>query len=407
MESKKIESEFKASQLICSKCDDFSVSHCEDCSSFFCEDHSKAHSKSTKTQSHSQIPILSTPHIFLSTSKNKCLIHNEKFFGFCKSCFSVCCPSCLSAHHQHNISSFSDATLEKEKSELNFLIEQSQHFSDCIKNSLKSIDKMIEKTDKRASNLISSSTKFFFEIFQKILPEVQQSLFTEFQKNSAILRVQKQRAEFQLLLFHKHLQQSLQSLQTNDLRSLIINKKNLFNLFSHASETLFHPQRTNNLNLFCSNFSFDKPNEKLNLLDQSLITSSIVQSINQLFQMKLSIPSVQQIEQEILDNPHVIQEHEQRKIRIEEKQKQRVQYETKIKNESELEMNLQKELLRNIKTKLNFPLESVANTHISVEENQQKFVPKPTSGDDNLSNKELENQSQEKKQHANNRCSGR
>lgn len=147
------------------------------------------------------------------------------------------------------------------------------------------------------------------------------------QKNEKILFHQKERVELQLSLFEKFILESEQSLQQNDLQYLILNKANLLNFISELSQSSFGAQRTDNIQLSCSEFSFDHSQETLNFPDKKIIIASILKSITDLLQVKLSIPSLQQLEINIHENPNTLETQMQRQITL-----AKVQTEEKILN---------------------------------------------------------------------------
>jgi hypothetical protein len=103
-------------------------------------------------------------------SSQKYHIHVKKFVNFCGSCLSYFCSKCalksqcLPGHH---ILYFEEAHSEEEKKTPNFLIEESAKKVDILKSSLAEIDNLLQKTELRCKNLISSVDKFFSQFSKK------------------------------------------------------------------------------------------------------------------------------------------------------------------------------------------------------------------------------------------------
>lgn len=191
-----------------------------------CDIHSQGHKLNKQNSQHNQVPIS-------FSISSKCSKHEEDLSGFCKTCFSLTCPSCINSNQSHpypehqtfyftgsNLEEEKNqvylSNLEEEKNQADFLIQKSQIFVQQINDSLQDIKKMISDSQQRALDLIASSTEYFFKIFEKIIPEIKQSLFQKFQRNEQILLHQKNRAESQIILVEKFINKIQQSFQEKE-----------------------------------------------------------------------------------------------------------------------------------------------------------------------------------------------
>lgn len=141
-----------------------------------------------------------------------------------------------------------------------------------------------------------SLQRFFLDILIETIPEIRNSLINELDKNQMILRDQKERIEAQLALLKKELKNVRESMNNHSFDYTHIDKNRVFNLVSEVSETTLIPIRTHNIQLSCSDFMFDSPDRELNISDRTIIISSIVNAFNMLFGMKLTIPSLIEVE---------------------------------------------------------------------------------------------------------------
>jgi hypothetical protein len=102
---------------------------------------------------------------------------------------------------------------------------------DKLKSSLSEIEEILAQTGSRCQNLISSTDKFFFSIFEKIIPEFKESLFNELRKNIEILQNQKSRVQNLLMILEKEYLKSQEAMQVNSAQEIITMKTNLLILF--------------------------------------------------------------------------------------------------------------------------------------------------------------------------------
>jgi hypothetical protein len=136
-------------------------------------------------------------------------------------------------------------------------------------------------------------------------------------QNETILDNQKTRTEILLDLLEKVLTKSSKSVNSNNVQDIVICKVDLFNLLSEIYHTPTVPQRTDNANLQCNGFYFNSPEEDLNLADQKLILSSVVNSFSELFGSQLIIPSLSMLEKDLESRPDEIEVQKQRQARLE------------------------------------------------------------------------------------------
>jgi hypothetical protein len=265
------------------------------------------HKKSKRTSNHSLVPIVQLQsEDFVLPSK--CRMHEEQADGFCQKCFSLVCPICLYDGHSpasHQLSSIKDAKPEEEKNILQILIDESIKTVDLLKSSLLEINQMHQNAESRYENLINSVDKVFFSIFEKLLPEIKESLFHQLRRNSEILENQKERVQNLLLILEKELSKSKKNIQGNSVLEIITMKTNLFDSLSEISQTFLVPQRTDNVNLSCGDYTFNQPDSPFNSADEKVIVSSIVDSFHKLFHIQLSIPILEKLENEIQTKPNL------------------------------------------------------------------------------------------------------
>lgn len=171
---------------------------------------------------------------------------------------------------------------------------------------------MHQNAENRCQNLIASVEKFFFSKIDKVLCEFKESLFYELKKKPDILQNQKNRIQEQLNILEKELAKSQTVLQSNSVQEIITVKTALFDSLSEISQTFLVPQRTDNLHISCSNFTFNQPDSPFNPVDEKVIVESILGSFNKLLGLELSILSLKQLEKEIKDNPDLETQRNQR-----------------------------------------------------------------------------------------------
>jgi hypothetical protein len=157
---------------------------------------------------------------------------------------------------------------------------------------------MLLKTENCSQILISSVDKFFFSIFEKILPEIKESLFHELRNKTEILQNQKSRIQNVLMILEKELSKSQEFIRNNSAQEIITMKANLFDSLSEMSKTFLVPQRTDNFNLSCENCIFNQPDFPFIPRDEKGIVSSIADSFNKFFDVQLSIPTLKKIHEE-------------------------------------------------------------------------------------------------------------
>jgi hypothetical protein len=118
---------------------------------------------------------------------------------------------------------------------------------------------------------------------------------------------------------------------TNSIQEIIKMKAALFDSLSEISQTYLIPQRTDNIHISCGNFAFNQPDSPFNSADEKVIVSSIIGSFNRLFGVKLSIPTLKKLEEDIQVNFNLETERAQREQSEKTKRDQKAQEESQVK----------------------------------------------------------------------------
>jgi hypothetical protein len=114
------------------------------------------------------------------------------------------------------------------------------------------------------------------------------------------------------MILETELTKSQEVIQDQSIQEIITMKANLFDSLSEISQTYLVPQRTDNINLSCRDYTFTQPDSPFTSADEKVMISSILDSFNKLLGVQLSIPSLKKLEEEVQTNSNLQTERAQR-----------------------------------------------------------------------------------------------
>ncbi|XP_064648978.1 E3 ubiquitin-protein ligase TRIM45-like [Lineus longissimus] len=147
------------------------ITRCSICHENLCDICTKAHKRQRRTSSHAILTLKDIRRLKPTNQIKRhimCPFHDDEMKLYCETCDRLACRDCLLVDHKDHRYGFTNEVMNDQLKQLKENLERLKPFKDTVKTSLRNVQTMREKIDRRA-DVLEKEVNQFIDAYVKAL----------------------------------------------------------------------------------------------------------------------------------------------------------------------------------------------------------------------------------------------